>query len=193
MLTEHFEFALLAGVLGPFAVACGVTVPTFSDSSELSIVELAELRRKYSGLLIVFNRFRDRLIASDSWSDPAEDEWSIREILGHLVDTDKQIWWPRIGLMLESERPHLQSVDQVSLLTRNRWNEQPVERILAQFMQFRWNCAIRIKDLTLQDFARTGIHYEFGEISVANILEVLIAHDAHYLGKLRARLEIPEF
>lgn len=192
MLMDSYEVPTLTTGARPLLVACGVVVPHLSAPSELSMTELAELKRKYSGLLIVFDRFRDHLLSADSAGSPV-GEWSNREILGHMVDTDRQIWWPRITALLENDRPFLQSLDPEELLAEHGWSEQPIANILAQFMQFRWNCAIRIKDLTLQDFARTGEHYEFGEISVANILEILIAHDAHYLAALRRRLGMPEF
>jgi hypothetical protein len=198
MLIDQFETAPIVSVTGPgmtdhpVVIACGVSVPSLGDSSDLSMSDLGDLKRKYSGLLIVFDRFRDLLLAADSSSHP-EGEWSIREMLGHMVDTDREIWWPRIAAILENERPFLDSVDQKDLLERHNWNEQPVQTILAQFMQFRWNSAIRIKDLTLQDFARTGQHYEFGDITIANILQILIAHDAHYLAKIRRRVGLPEF
>jgi hypothetical protein len=193
MLIDSYEVQSLTSVVGPFATACGVSIPSFTTSTDITAEELAELKRKYSGLLIVFDRFRDHLIASDSMLHPSTTEWSIREILGHMVDTDRNIWWPRIDRILAEDRPYLSSVDQLGLIDEHNWNDQPVERILAQFMQFRWNSAIKARDLTLEDVSRTGEHYEFGPISVSNILELLVAHDAHFLSKLRHRLGIPEF
>lgn len=188
MLIENFEPTPFTEVIGPFATACGVSVPVFDPAVSLTDRELADLRRKYSGSLIAFDRLRDRLNDPLALLRTDEGGWSIREILGHMVDTDREIWWPRIETMLRYDEPFLESVDQGKLIDEQGWNDQSVEHILAQFMQFRWSAALQMNGLTDQDIRRKGRHYELGEMTVANVLQILVAHDAHFLAKLNALL-----
>ena len=148
--------------------------------------DVAELKRKYSGFVIQLDRLRSDLIGVDVHFRPSPKEWSTLEILGHLIDADRDIWWPRITAILSEENPHFVNIDQNELVRKHNWHSLPLEDILSQLMRIRWNYAMEMNSIPLSSFDRTGEHAILGEVSIFRILQILVAHDAHYLDKIRS-------
>jgi hypothetical protein len=172
----------------------GIACSTNSFEAELSSELLApanlhELKRKYSALLLQLDRLRAGLLSCDVNRPVSSDGWNIKEILGHLIDSDRAIWWPRIESLLVQENPVFGDVDQQALIRRAGWASLPLEDILSQLMRVRWSYAVKLNELNEEDFLRTGQHSAFGELTLMRILQIMVAHDAHYLGKVRNCVE----
>jgi hypothetical protein len=173
-----------------------MTLPdAVTDIAQAITGDLTELKRKYSGLLIQLDGLRPDLTSADIYHRPSPEEWSILEILGHLIDTDREIWWPRIMTLLDNEgalsetRPYFINIDQDELIHRNGWQSLPLEDVLAQLMRIRWDYAMKMNGILDASFECTGIHATLGEISILRILQLLIAHDTYYLAKIRTLIE----
>jgi hypothetical protein len=144
-----------------------------ADHSEtpapVSLGELEDLKRSYASLIIQLDRLRPKLAAADALALGTEGG-SVKEILGHLIDTDREIWWPRITAILE----------------RKNWRALPIEDIFAQFMRTRWDFAMKLQEISVSDFEKTGEHPTLGEVSILRILQVLVANDANDLENIRS-------
>jgi hypothetical protein len=146
----------------------------FSDKqSQVSLAELEELKRSYASLIIQLDRLRPKLAAADALSLSAEGGWSVKEILGHIIDTDRDVWWPRINAILE----------------RKNWCSLPIEDIFAQLMRTRWEFAMKLQDLAAPDFEKTGEYPSLGEVSLFRILQFLVENDARYLENIRSLVD----
>jgi DinB superfamily len=141
--------------------------------SRVSLEELEELKRSYASLLIQLDRLRPKLAAADALSLSAEGGWSVKEILGHLIDTDRDVWWPRITAILE----------------RKNWCTLPMEDIFAQLMRTRWEFAMKLQEIAASDFEKKGDHPSLGEVSILRILQFLVANDARYLDNIRSLVD----
>jgi len=151
--------------------------------------EIAALKRTYASLLIQLDRLRSVLVSADVLFRPTDGAWSIKEILGHMVDTDKEIWWPRIMAVLNQDHPRFTTIDQKELVRRHHWQSIPIEDIFAQLMRVRWDHAMQLNGMSDEFFERTGDHETLGEMSILGILQLLIAHDAHYMNRIRTLVE----
>ena len=161
---------------GQFDVNAGPSVfPTEANEKlpQVSLDELEELKRSYASLIIQLDRLRPKLAAADALSLSAEGGWSVKEILGHLIDTDREVWWPRITAILE----------------RKNWCSLPMEDIFVQLMRTRWEFAMKLQEIAAQDFEKTGEHPELGEVSILRILQFLVANDARYLENIRSLVD----
>ncbi len=146
----------------------------FSEKlAQVSIDELEDLKRSYASLIIQLDRLRPKLAAADALALSAEGGWSVKEILGHLIDTDREVWWPRITAILE----------------RKNWCSLPIEDIFAQLMRTRWEFAMKLQQIAAPDFEKTGDHPELGEVSILRILQFLVANDAHYLENIHTLVD----
>lgn len=159
------------------------------DLRPVSLDDVQELKRRYASLIIQIDRLRRAFAATNVLARTKEGEWSIKETLGHLIDTDRDIWWPRIELLLSEEHPRFKSLDQQEIVLRQNWQSQPIENILSQLTRARWDYAMKLNALSQADFKRCGEHATLGEISILRILQLLVAHDEHYLAKIRAMIK----
>jgi len=173
-----------------FIAEIGESIPPISTS------DLDELRREYAVLIIQLDRLRPSLITADVLHRADDASWSIKEILGHIIDADREIWWPRIEAAIAvddrssaQDSPNFVTLDQKEIVRRNRWQSLPLDDILAQLMRIRWNYAMRLNTMAPESFERTGEHLALGELSVLKIIQILVAHDAHYLDKIRELIE----
>lgn len=164
------------GTWGQFDVNAGSSVFQTDASEKLpqvSLDELEELKRSYASLIIQLDRLRPKLAAADALSLSAEGGWSVKEILGHIIDTDREVWWPRITAILE----------------RKNWCSLPMEDIFAQLMRTRWEFAMKLQEIAAQDFEKTGDYPSLGEVSILRILQFLVANDARYLDNIRSLVD----
>jgi hypothetical protein len=194
----EFARAIRAG----FIAEIGESIPP------VELDDLDELKRQYASLIIQLDRLRPSLVSADakyifsegsSMSDHSRtsdhtrmsdhSHWSMKEILGHLIDTDREIWWPRIEAAIAEENPSFVTLDQKEIVKRNRWQSLPLDEILAQLMRVRWNYAMRLNTMAPECFERTGEHLALGKLSVLQIIQILVSHDAHYLDQVRELIE----
>jgi hypothetical protein len=211
MLAESpTPFVAVFSAIDPLPVAFGYAInaePAPSNGSRRipsSPEEISELRQRYSSLLIQMDRLRPMLASVDVLYRPeTPGEWSIKEILGHIIDTDRDIWWPRINAILESETdersseadeqssalPVFSNIDQDDLIRKHRWQSIPLDDIFAQLMRIRWNYAMQLGQIPLAAFTRRGHHPTLGELTPLDILNILIAHDAHYVAQIESLIE----
>jgi len=175
----EFARAIRAG----FIAEIGESIPA------IGLNNLDELKREYSSLIIHLDRLRPSLIAADVLYRPDDGSWSIKEILGHIIDADREIWWPRIDAAINEDHPHFVTQDQKEIVKRNRWHSLELEEILGQLMRIRWNYAMRVNTMPAEYFERTGEHLTLGELSVLQILQILVSHDIHYMDTVRELIE----
>ncbi len=179
----------------PMAVGTMDTSEFQTDFDEVlapvSLDELEELKRGYASLIIQLDRLRPKLAAANTHALVSEGAWSVNETLGHLIDTDQEIWWPRITAILGQDRPRFSYIDQKKLVREKNWQSFPLEDIFAQLARTRWDFAMKLNEIPEPDFEKTGTHPTLGELSILRILQLLVAHDAHYLRKIHAMTEHP--
>jgi hypothetical protein len=143
----------------------------FSDKlTPVSLDEVESLKRAYASLIIQLDHLRPKLAAADALALSAEGGWSVKEILGHLIDMDREVWWSRITAILE----------------RKNWCSLPIEDVFAQLMRTRWEFAMKLQEIAAQDFEKIGEHPALGEVSIFKILQFLVANDARYLENIRS-------
>lgn len=151
-----------------------------------SLNDLDELKRRYAAFIIQIDRLRPALYRADSRGASRWGTWSLRETLGHLIDTDRDIWWPRIEAARLEENPYFEDINQSELLRAHHWKSQPLEDILSQLVRSRWDYGMKLNSFSASAFERTGEHAILGELSILRILQIMVAHDEYYLTKIRA-------
>ena len=159
----------------------------------VTLDDIPELKRRYAALIIQLDRMRSALEAADMFVHPKDGGWSIRETLGHLIDTDRDIWWPRIEAVLREEalptvHPHFAALDQYEIARSHNWNSQPIEKIFSQFMRARWEYATKLNAIPSAEFSRCGEHAVLGELCILRMVQILVADDECYLAKIRGMI-----
>jgi hypothetical protein len=117
----------------------------------------------------------------------APDEWSPREIIHHLADSEMNSAI-RLRRLIAEERPAIVGYDQDEY-ARRLYYDRPIEPSLAVFKAVRQSTADILDRMTEAEWARGGTHSESGEYSVLDWLEIYAvhAHDhAEQIGRARA-------
>lgn len=147
--------------------------------------DLRDLKQHYASLIIEIDRMRGDILKRNTTLRYLPQGWSIREHLGFLINSDRDIWHPRIRRMIDEERPVLEAVSVPSLLAEHQWQQAPIEDTIAQLMRTRWNASSFVHSIPDAAYFREAIHPKQGTISLQGILYHLVSQDAVQLAAVR--------
>ena len=115
-------------------------------------------------------------------------KWSIKETLGHLADSDRDVFLPRLRRMAGEDEPAFENIDQDALVARHRWNERPVLDVLASLRDARRDLVAFLETLPPEHWSRTGLFPDGTRHDAYSLAHHIIQHGAHHLKTLAYRL-----
>ncbi len=119
---------------------------------------------------------------------PAENEWSMKEIIGHLSD-HAHFLHRRLDMMIRLEEPRLEAYDQERLVRERNPQPAPIDQLLAEFSEQRAETVNMLSELVHWNWARAGRHEELGRVSIRQLVDRAIAHDEAHLAQVRSLRE----
>lgn len=123
----------------------------------------------------------------ESWTTATEgpESWSPFDVVGHLIDGEETDWIPRARLILgDGPDRRFPSFDRFRHLARNRG--RALEDLLDEFARLRRANLVILRDLDLTpaQLDSTGIHPEFGPVTLRQHLSTWVAHDLNHLAQV---------
>ena len=121
-----------------------------------------------------------------SWH-PAPGEWCVKEVLAHLLLSERDGFSGRIAEILAADEPRLRATA----------NAEPacgrsLPEMLAEFRTQRARSAEQVNSLRESDLDRAGVHERVGRLTISDLLHEWVHHDrAHLkqiLGNVQARV-----
>lgn len=112
----------------------------------------------------------------------AEGKWSIADVIAHLGDLEL-VAAVRIRSILADENPPLTILSQERWVARVHRGEPIAELLEAFWFHRRLNLALAER-LTAEEKLRTGVHHEYGAMTIPQILERLRRHEDKHLGQI---------
>jgi len=128
-----------------------------------------------------------REAGSDLQRRPAAGEWSVLELVGHLVDAEIVVSG-RYRWTISQDEPPLLGYDQDLWVARLRHNEARPEELLAVFSALRTANLRLWRGSTAEDRDRVAIHAERGPESYGLMFRMLAGHDRFHLNQMRETL-----
>lgn len=125
------------------------------------------------------------LTEEDARWKPAEDRFSIAEVLAHLSHSEGHCYRMRLDRFLSEERPEFEPDDAQMYLDLYR-NADP-EDAFDHFEEQRANNVDYLRELPASAGDRRAIHKEYGEITLSQMLHEWALHD---LGHIRQIAEL---
>jgi hypothetical protein len=130
-------------------------------------------------------------LVRDAGSDldrrPAEGEWSVLELVGHLVDAEI-VMSGRYRWAISQDEPPLLGYDQDRWVARLRHNEADPHELLAVFSALR-SANLRLwRGSSNADRDRVAMHSERGPESYGMMFRMLAGHDRFHLNQMRETL-----
>jgi hypothetical protein len=117
---------------------------------------------------------------------PKEGEWSVAEILNHLLVGEREVIFPRLQRMLREAAPSFPS----SATNRTGFAAEPAARDfgddLVAFRQVRRQTIVFLKSLGEADWQRIGTTPTRGTLTIEAYTRYLVDHDREHLAQLEA-------
>ena len=124
---------------------------------------------------------------SEEWTkaDEGKNTWSPYDIVGHLIFGEKTDWIPRAKIILNNSNNKIfEPFDRFAQLEEDQ--SITIESLLKIFSELRESNIQELKSLNIasEDLLKTGIHPEFGEVTLQQLLSTWVAHDLGHIAQI---------
>lgn len=117
-----------------------------------------------------------------TWRDSGHG-WTVTEVMCHLRDFDR-IFMGRAHLMLEKENADLGAYDHEEMAILHKYNQQNLFTVLAELQQHRALFVQFYRDLTPEQWGRSGNHPERDSFDMLDSLMQVGLHDATHIEQI---------
>lgn len=120
---------------------------------------------------------------------PEDGGWTIRNILSHLLDAQGVLNF-RVNLMLTQENPELKSLAVFDWAINDQERPASTQDILATYRDSRQETLLRLESIPLADWWLTGLHQEFGSVTIRQQVSYFAMHEISHLPSIVRLLRI---
>ena len=168
------------------------TIPRPEPSEYLAYYETYISRVPNGNLLTVLEdqrRETQQLLAGLSEAKAlhryAPGKWSIKEVIGHLMDSERVFCYRALGFGRADESP-LPGFDEKAWVPAGRFDARSLKDLAAEFDAVRRATIALFSGLDAEALARSGIANN-NSISVRALAWIIAGHERHHVGILRER------
>ncbi len=123
----------------------------------------------------------------DDWitSNEGDSTWSPFDIVGHLIHGEKTDWIPRIKIIMSGENnTQFTPFDRFAQLQENKGKTLSELLIELKVRRKAGLEILRSMNITEETLRRTGIHPEFGTVTLRQLISTWVAHDLNHIGQI---------
>ena len=121
-------------------------------------------------------------------SNEGENTWTVFDVIGHLLHGEKTDWLVRTKIILSD---NFNDPDK-SFIPFDRFAQsetsigKTLAELLDEFKEIRYNNLLELKSLEISetDLAKTGIHPEFGTVTLKQLLSTWAVHDLDHISQI---------
>ncbi len=114
---------------------------------------------------------------------PTPESWSILEVIGHLVDEERDDFRTRVDTLLNRPGEPWPPIHPGAWVTERKYNERDLEQSLNEFLAERAQSLNFLKGLESVDWD-TSMKTPFGERKAGDLLCSWVAHDLLHMRQL---------
>ncbi|MBZ0270130.1 DinB family protein [bacterium] len=119
----------------------------------------------------------------------AEGKWSVKEILGHLGDTER-VFGYRAAAFARGDTQSLPGMDEDAWVASASFDGVPLERLLDEFAAIRGASVALFRNLGPEELIRRGVGNGW-PMSVRAVPWLIVGHTDHHLGVIQERYRLP--
>lgn len=123
-----------------------------------------------------------------SWH-PTENEWSIKECLGHMVETESHGFAGRIRRILAEPGRIERGWDQAQVEADREDDRRPLGELVEAFSEMRADSVKLVEGLLKTDLSRVCFHEQVGELRVEDLLHEWVHHDRNHYRQMLANVQ----
>ena len=125
----------------------------------------------------VFNTLLQNVENQQAIWKPAENKWSILEVINHLYDEERSDFRLRLDLTLHHPGESWPPIDPESWAMERDYNLRDFKESLANWIAERKKSVNWLHSLSEPDFSKVYIHPLIGELRAGDMLAAWLAHD----------------
>ena len=118
----------------------------------------------------------------------AEGKWSIREIIGHLIDGER-VFGYRAFCIARGEQQNLPGFEQNDYMVTAPYDRIDLEDLLSEFRLVRLSNIAMLRTLDEEAWMRIGTAND-NQVSVRALAFIMAGHVRHHMEVLRERYEL---
>src|SRR5229473_3014010 len=118
----------------------------------------------------------------------AEGKWSIREIVGHLIDAER-VFGYRAFSIARGEKQNLPGFEQDEYMLTAPYDKIDLEDLLSELRLVRLSNIAMLRNLDEQAWQRIGTAND-AQVSVRALAFIMAGHVRHHMGVLRERYQV---
>ena len=117
-------------------------------------------------------------------ANEGEDSWSAFDIVGHLIHGEKTDWMERLKIILFQAKKHFEPFDRFAQFEISKG--KTIHELLDEFNAIRNKNLVYLSSLKInnQQLQQTGIHPEFGKVTLQQLLATWVTHDLGHLAQI---------
>jgi len=115
------------------------------------------------------------------------EEFSVIENVCHLRDIEIEGYTPRIIRILREDNPQLPDIDGSRLAVEREYQNQNLSDALEAFADARNQNTQTLRSLAIGQFDRVGTLEGVGNVTISELLRLMLDHDADHLRELSER------
>ena len=118
-------------------------------------------------------------------NNEGKDTWSPFDIIGHLIHGEKTDWMPRLKIILsEAESKQFIPFDRFAQFEHSKGKS--IDHLLKEFAQLRKQNLKELKSINITEstLEMTGIHPEFGAVTLTQLLSTWVIHDLSHINQI---------
>jgi hypothetical protein len=118
---------------------------------------------------------------------PAPGEWCAKEVLGHLIETERRGFAGRVREILAGGS--IEAWDQAAVARQRQDCQRAAAALLDEFLAIRRDAASLVESLRTEDLGRGGRHPEVGWMTVGDLLHEWVHHDRNHLKQIATNVQ----
>jgi FMN phosphatase YigB (HAD superfamily) len=140
----------------------------------------------------VFDSYRQNLPFDHLVKKPAPEEWSIHEVLQHLLDADNHLNLARIQKFYSEDKPFITSLDLDDLPNKQPNSAHTYQEVLTNFLSIRTDLLDLINTASAEIRDKNAVHAIFGPTTFREIIEFIAIHDRNHIQQCNHGLTISQ-
>ncbi|QDU79089.1 Putative metal-dependent hydrolase YfiT [Polystyrenella longa] len=126
------------------------------------------------------------MTASDLKARPIENQWSTLGVVCHIADFEI-VYADRIKRILAEDKPTFFGGEPDEFAAALAYDQRDLATELALIESIRAHLVVILSQLDPEQFMRTGLHSEAGEMTLKQLLINITAHVPHHVGKIKEK------
>jgi uncharacterized damage-inducible protein DinB len=129
-----------------------------------------------------------RVSEADSLKRYAAEKWSVREVLGHMIDTER-IFAYRALRFARNDPTALPGFEQDDYIPAAQFDRRPWADLLEEFAAVRQSNLLMLRGLTSEAWLRLGVA-SGNPVSVRALAYIMAGHELHHMRVLREKYHV---